>query len=112
MENHPILGPLLSDPKRLLLDMAQQHSVAELLHLIVARFSDSSRVALARIWLAQPTADCSGCPMIEVCRAQSKCLELVASGGRSQRTLLSNGPTSMGRFGGFRLAPERLARSR
>jgi transcriptional regulator with GAF, ATPase, and Fis domain len=84
MENRSTVGPLLSDPKRLLLDMAHQHSVAELLRMIVARLSDSSRVALARIWLAQPTADCSGCPMTEVCRVQSKCLELVASGGRSR----------------------------
>src|SRR5438067_4286907 len=84
MENPFTVGPLLSDPKRLLLEMAQQHSVAELLHMIVARRSDSPRVALARIWLAQPTAACSGCPTTDVCRVQSKCLELVASGGRSR----------------------------
>lgn len=75
--------PLFADPKRLLLDMAQQHSVPELLRLVVSRVGDSPRVALVRIWLAQSTADCSGCPMVEVCRDQSQCLELVASGGRS-----------------------------
>ena len=63
--------------------MAQEHSVPELLRLIVSRLSDSPRVALARIWLAQPTADCSGCPTADACRDQSQCLHLVASGGRS-----------------------------
>ena len=74
---------LFSDPKRLLLDMAQEQSLAELLRLIVARASDSPRVALARIWLAQLTTDCTGCPMIDECRDRSRCLHLVASGGRS-----------------------------
>jgi len=75
--------PLFTDPKRLLLDMAQQQSVSELLRLVVARVSDSRRVALARIWLVQLTADCVGCQTTEVCRVQSRCLQLVASGGRS-----------------------------
>ena len=62
MSHNPGEEPLLSDPKRLLLDMAQEHALPELLRLIVARLSDSPRVALARIWLARPTADCTGCP--------------------------------------------------
>jgi transcriptional regulator with GAF, ATPase, and Fis domain len=74
---------LFGDPKRLLLDMAQQHSVSELLRLVVTRLSGSHRIALARIWLARPTADCSGCTTTEVCRTQNRCLQLVASGGRS-----------------------------
>ena len=52
--------PLFSDPKRLLLDMARVQSLAELLESIVARVGDSHRVALVRIWLAQPTTDCIG----------------------------------------------------
>jgi transcriptional regulator with GAF, ATPase, and Fis domain len=74
---------LFSDPKRLLLDMAQEHGTSELLRLIVTRLSGSHRVALARIWLTRPTADCPGCPTAEACAAQTRCLELVASGGRS-----------------------------
>ena len=77
---------LFSDPKRLLLDMAQEQSLAELLKLIVARASDSHRVALVRIWLAQLTTDCTGCSMIDECRDRSRCLHLVASGGRSAVT--------------------------
>src|SRR5438874_6658414 len=78
--------PLFSDPKRLLLDMAQEQSLAALLQLIVARLSDSSRVALVRIWLAQPTTDCTGCPLLDDCRDRSHCLHLVASAGRSAVT--------------------------
>src|SRR2546421_8871465 len=72
--------PLFSNPKRLLLDMAQEQSLAELLRMIVARLSDSHRIALVRIWLAQPTTGCTGCPIIDACREQSHCLHLVASG--------------------------------
>jgi hypothetical protein len=46
--------PLLSDPKRLLLDLALKQTVTSLLELIVTRFSENNRVALVRIWLAQP----------------------------------------------------------
>lgn len=93
---------LLADPKRLLLDLAQEHSVAGLLRLIVNRISDSIPVALVRIWLAQPTTDCPGCPMPDVCRGQSQCLQLVASGGHSISTV----DTQWTRIDGdFRLIP-------
>ena len=55
----------------------------DLLQLIVTRLSETNRIALVRIWLAQPTANCSGCPSVDVCRTQTQCLHLVASGGRS-----------------------------
>jgi len=75
--------PLLSDPKRLLLDLALQQSVTSLLELIVTRLGKNNRVALVRIWLAQPTSDCSECATTDLCRNQSQCLYLVASAGRS-----------------------------
>lgn len=83
MNTNPVGEALLVDPKGLLLEMAQQQSVAELLKLIVTRLTESQRGALARIWLAQPTSECAGCPLPEVCRDQSRCLALVASSGRS-----------------------------
>jgi transcriptional regulator with GAF, ATPase, and Fis domain len=83
MADGPNSTPLLSDPKRLLLDMAHEQSLPELLKLITARLSEVPRVALVRIWLAQPTADCRNCPFVDVCRDQSHCLQLVASGGQS-----------------------------
>src|SRR4051812_14208832 len=75
--------PLLSNPKGLLLNLAQQQSVSSLLDLIVSRLSESGRIALVRIWLTQPTSSCLGCPSIEACKPQTHCLHLVASGGRS-----------------------------
>src|SRR6478609_5416382 len=83
MSDNPGEELLLSDPKRLLLDMAQEHAVPELLRLIVTRLSGSPRVALARIWLTRPTTDCPNCPTAETCATQTRCLELAASGGRS-----------------------------
>ena len=76
-------GPLLSDPKKLLLDLAQQRSVPALLELIASRLSETGRIALVRIWLSQPTSSCVGCATAEICRTQERCLHLVASGGRS-----------------------------
>lgn len=75
--------PLTSDPKALLLELAQQHSVDSLLRLIVTRLAESPRVALVRVWLVQKTSDCTGCPSPEICRDKSKCLQLVASAGQS-----------------------------
>jgi transcriptional regulator with GAF, ATPase, and Fis domain len=75
--------PLMDDPKRLLLDLAREHAVESLLHLIVSRLTEQGRVALARIWMAQPTTQCTGCPLEHACRDQTQCLQLVASGGHS-----------------------------
>src|SRR5688572_25030657 len=60
-------APLFVDPRRLLLDMAREHALPDLLRLVVDRLAESPRVALARIWLVQPTEDCTGCPMATEC---------------------------------------------
>jgi transcriptional regulator with GAF, ATPase, and Fis domain len=75
--------PLCHDPQRLLLDMAREHALPELLRMVVARLTESPRVALARIWLVQRSEDCTGCPMLAECPDRSACLHLVASNGRS-----------------------------
>jgi len=46
---------LFQDPKRLLLDMAREHALPQLLRLVVDRLAESPRVALARLWLVQPS---------------------------------------------------------
>src|SRR5262249_9208293 len=74
---------LYADPKRLLLDMAREHSLPELLRLVVTRLAESPRVALARIWLVHPTESCAACPTPAECHGQPSCLHLVASAGRS-----------------------------
>jgi transcriptional regulator with GAF, ATPase, and Fis domain len=75
--------PLFTDPRRLLLDMAREHALPDLLRLVVGRLAESPRVALARVWLVQPTGGCTACPDATACRDQSSCLHLVASAGRS-----------------------------
>jgi transcriptional regulator with GAF, ATPase, and Fis domain len=75
--------PLISDPKSLLLEMAQRQKVADVLSLVVNRLATSQAVVLARIWLIKPGAGCSTCPMHSACPDQTTCLHLVASAGTS-----------------------------
>src|SRR5690348_13424005 len=77
------ITPLFADPRRLLLDMARERALPDLLRLVVDRLAESPRVALARIWLMRPSEDCGGCVMPAQCRDRSACLHLVASAGRS-----------------------------
>jgi transcriptional regulator with GAF, ATPase, and Fis domain len=79
----PPTGPLFLNPKRLLLDMAREHALPELLRMVVERLAESPRVALARIWLVQRPESCAGCRMALECPDRSACLHLVASNGRS-----------------------------
>lgn len=67
--------------KNLVLDMAQERSVATLLRLIVSRLAERSHVALTRIWLVQPGDICPSCAMREECPDRTSCLHLVASAG-------------------------------
>lgn len=83
MKDTPEVGGLLSDPRRLLLDMALQRNASELLWLIVRRLSATSSVALARIWLIRPGQGCPTCPMRSECPSQTSCLHLAASAGTS-----------------------------
>ena len=106
-------GPLFADPKRLLLDMAQEHALPELLRLIVDRLADSPRVALARIWLAQPTDGLHRLP--DGGRVPGPVR--VPAPGRQRRTVgrrpaASSGPGSTGRSAASRSACGRSARSR
>jgi transcriptional regulator with GAF, ATPase, and Fis domain len=78
------LDPLFLDPKRLLLDLARERSLPQLLELVTTRLAESPRVSLARVWLIQKSQDCTGCPMAAECPDRSLCLHLVASGGRSR----------------------------
>lgn len=75
--------PMIADPKSLLLDLAQQHELSELLDLLVSRIAASEAVALARLWLVRPGEGCETCPMRSECPDRSQCLHLVASSGLS-----------------------------
>jgi transcriptional regulator with GAF, ATPase, and Fis domain len=76
---------IVGDPKRLLLELAGLHQLSELLPLAVQRFSESSMIALARIWMTLPPRpnDCSQCRLAGECANRERCLHLVASAGRS-----------------------------
>ena len=76
--------PLIADPKRLILDMALERRLDGLLDLIVRRLTESSAVALARIWLWRPADGCPTCPMRDECPEKVECLHLAASRGASQ----------------------------
>jgi transcriptional regulator with GAF, ATPase, and Fis domain len=83
--NSPTNQPgLVCDPKRLLLDLAEQHHLTDLLPLAVRRLAESPVVALVRIWLVQPplAGDCERCHMAANCAHRERCLHLVASAGR------------------------------
>lgn len=69
--------------KCLVLDIAQQRSLDELLKMIVNRMAQRDEVALVRIWLKRPGDVCGNCRMREDCPDQTACLHLVASAGNS-----------------------------
>ena len=73
----------LDSLKCLVLDIAQQRSLQDLLWLIVRRLADRPTVVLARIWMIRPGDICATCRFQEECPDQTQCLHLVASAGRS-----------------------------
>jgi transcriptional regulator with GAF, ATPase, and Fis domain len=67
--------------KSLLLEIAQQKSLNDLLWLIVRQLADQPAVALVRVWLMEKGDICSTCFMKNDCPDQTRCLHLVASAG-------------------------------
>jgi transcriptional regulator with GAF, ATPase, and Fis domain len=64
--------------------IAQERSLEVVLNTIVRELGECRTVALARIWLIEPSDICAVCPMRGECPDQSKCLHLAATGGRSR----------------------------
>jgi transcriptional regulator with GAF, ATPase, and Fis domain len=102
--------PLFDDPKRLLLDLAQQRELTALLDLLVTRIAGSEAVALARLWLVRPGQGCETCPMREECPDRSQCLHLVASNGRSLVDPSSDLSRLDGRFRRFPIGVRKVGR--
>ncbi len=100
----------LDSLKCLLLDIAQQRSLNDLLWLIVRRLADRPTVALARIWLIGPGDICSSCRFKEECRDQTRCLHLVASAGRSSSADKTEWNTINGYFSRFPLGVCKVGR--
>jgi transcriptional regulator with GAF, ATPase, and Fis domain len=72
--------------KGLLLDLAQQRSLADLLPLVTRRLAEHEDVALARLWLVDQGDRCDGCRNAEACADRTACLHLVASAARHRET--------------------------
>ena len=71
---------------KLLLEIAQEQSLDELLKKLVRRILDRPHVARVRIWLIEKGDLCSTCPRRSDCPDQTRCLHAVAGGG----TIFSN----------------------
>jgi formate hydrogenlyase transcriptional activator len=68
--------------RELMLAMAGERSLDDLLGLITTQLAALPTVALARIWLIEAGDICIRCPMAHECPDRSRCLHLVASAGR------------------------------
>jgi transcriptional regulator with GAF, ATPase, and Fis domain len=100
LKNEAIFG----DPKEILLAISGLHHLPELLPLTVRLLAGDNRIALARIWLINPSreSDCGDCRLREECAQTGTCLHLVASFGNSQ---LDDREHWQGLDGSFRLFP-------
>ena len=70
--------------KELLLELAQERSLEDLLPLITHRIAEHEDVALARLWLLEPGDQCGTCTNAAVCADRTRCLHLVASAARAR----------------------------
>lgn len=70
--------------KTLLLDLAQQRAVDDVLSLAVKSLGTARDSALVRIWLIEPDNTCSTCADYATCPGHGRCLHLKASYGKSR----------------------------
>lgn len=70
--------------KELLLELAHERSLGDLLPLITRRLVEHEDVALARLWLLLPGDTCGTCRNARACSDRTRCLHLVASASRSR----------------------------
>jgi len=86
------------DFKELLLELAQERTLDELLPLITRRLAEHEDVALARLWLVDRGDQCGGCRNAAVCAERTRCLHLVASAVRGRDGLPMASPRLDGAF--------------
>jgi len=70
--------------KELLLELAQERSLEDLLPLVTRRLVEHEDVALARLWLVDDGDQCATCPNAAACPDRRHCLHLVASARRQR----------------------------
>ncbi len=68
---------------QLLLDVAREHSLEQLLERLVTNSLKRPDLAFAQVWLLEPGDLCAVCPCRADCHDQSCCLHLVAGNGIS-----------------------------
>lgn len=69
--------------RKLLLELAQHHSVEVVLKIAVDTLAAVSSVAMVRVWLIEPGDLCANCKDSRQCPDKSRCLHLKASAGKS-----------------------------
>jgi transcriptional regulator with GAF, ATPase, and Fis domain len=69
------------DFPRVMVSMAHERTLSEVLRSVVSGIAACKNVALARIWLIQMGDLCATCRFRDECPDQSRCLHLVASAG-------------------------------
>ncbi|HVZ73468.1 MAG TPA: sigma 54-interacting transcriptional regulator [Polyangia bacterium] len=72
--------------KELLLELAQERSLDDLLPLVTRRLAEHEDVALARLWLLDKGDLCGTCRNATACADRAACLHLVASAARDRQT--------------------------
>ena len=88
--------------RELLLELACERSLEDLLPLCTRRLVENEDVALARLWLLEPGDQCAACPNARACANRASCLHLVASAARAR----DGAAVADGRLGGaFRRIP-------
>ncbi len=79
--------PSASDEfKELLIELAQERSLDDLLPLVTRRLAEHEDVALARLWLLDAADRCASCRNASACVDRTTCLHLVASASRHRET--------------------------
>ena len=78
-----MLGFGFLNVRQILLELAQHHTVEDVLRRAVTALAESSDVALVRVWIIEAGDRCSTCRDNSRCANKSRCLHLRASAGRS-----------------------------
>jgi formate hydrogenlyase transcriptional activator len=94
----------------LLLEMAQQRSVDELLQLVTTSLASNCNVALARVWMIAPGDVCNTCNEYAACRDKRRCLHLMASRGLSIDNTTTWNTVEHGAFRRFPLGERKVGR--
>lgn len=94
----------------LLLEMAQQRSVDDLLQLVTSSLASNRNVALARVWMVAPGDICETCAEFATCPDQSRCLHLMASRGLSTDNVTTWGTTEHSAYRRFPIGVRKVGR--